>query len=162
MHRLRENIRLCPIVKTLKMLLFTSFCPTHACTTPMAMGKPTTTPIIFWSWAAERNSLIWLYWNPTHSVHLFILSDLNFKYCMLEPKKTRTIRLFLCRLRTVGIVRFPPHLHILCKPLSNTGKHDETWWPSSYYGRHSASPPALRRRNISQKAMQQRYVVKTR
>ena len=26
----------------------------------------------------------------------------------LEPKKTRTIRLFLCRLRTVGIVRFPP------------------------------------------------------
>jgi hypothetical protein len=36
MHRLSENIRLCPIVKTLKMLLFTSFCPTHACTTPAA------------------------------------------------------------------------------------------------------------------------------
>ena len=27
---------------------------------------------------------------------------------MLEPKKTQTILLFLCRLRTVGIVRFPP------------------------------------------------------
>jgi len=27
---------------------------------------------------------------------------------LLEPKKTRTIRLFLCRLRTVGIVRFSP------------------------------------------------------
>jgi hypothetical protein len=36
MHRLSENIRLCPIIKTLKMLLFTSFCPTHACTTPGA------------------------------------------------------------------------------------------------------------------------------
>ena len=34
MHRLSENKRLCPIVKTLKMLLFTSFCPTHACTMP--------------------------------------------------------------------------------------------------------------------------------
>ena len=34
-------------------------------------------------------------------------------------------------------------------------KHNEPWQPLSHHGRHNASPPALRRKRISQQTMQQ-------
>ena len=40
--------------------------------------------------------------------------------------------------------------------------HNEPWRLPSYYGHHSATPPALRHRNSSQQAMQQCHIVKTR
>jgi hypothetical protein len=41
-------------------------------------------------------------------------------------------------------------------------KQDEPWRPPSYHGRHGDPLPAPMRRNISQQAMQQRDIVKTR
>ncbi len=67
MHRLSENIRLCPIVKTRKMLLFTSFCPTHACTTPESN--------IRWRWTRKQQNTLDLPLNGTTRIDKLTLPD---------------------------------------------------------------------------------------
>ena len=54
----------------------------------------------------------------------------------LEPKKTRTIRLFLCRLRTVGIVCFPPPFSSSANKITTlVNKITHDWYSTCHHTR---------------------------
>jgi hypothetical protein len=94
-------------------------------------------------------------------------------HVLLEPKSTCNLQVYFGRQASVGIIMifagFATGKYLYVQHTQNTttcseavSKHNKPWQPPSHHDRHSAPPPALRHRNISQQAMQQRYIVKNR
>jgi hypothetical protein len=76
-------------------------------------------------------------------------------YKLRSSEMSKYTHFYLTALLHVGISTFVCFWH------KSTKRTPQPWWPLSPWGRHGTLPPTLRRSNISQRAMQQGYIVKT-